>query len=424
MGCQNSRPIPGAGEDDAEFTRVVAGNGPRQGGGRRASLNPSGLEPSELQSKLEKLDEERTRVQEELRRMQSAAAVLDDVTETELSPGADSNKPRVRFSKFDGIDAQTPPPAPPSSDRSNMVARRVSSATGMSRLSSYRGGSGGSGGTSSAEAAEAKRREDQLAGGRDIKALTEMVNRGRRRTRYTHRASYTSGAATSATGSHPSVQVHYLPRGGVHVTTKYGAVQFGMPPETIKDSMQLNLQVPGIFVVPKDRFNLKYGTNTAEIEFPGYWNFFIKGRMTTLVCSSEAANILSRVVDETLEGVRCAFAAPCRLPWPLHAACGNRGRDRAPPCGVASERAAPSRGEEEEEEEEESFLVSPRLRTVLDARRLPPLRLLILTGCLPAPSPAPSSSWRARSPRRSTCTRTTSTRHSWTRRRSPRGPTT
>jgi len=96
--------------------------------------------------------------------------------------------------------------------------------------------------------------------------------------------------------------VHYLPRGGVHVTTKYGAVQFGLPPETIKDAMQLELQVPGIFVIPKDRFNLKYGTNTAEVEFPGYWNFFLKGRSTTLVCTSEAANILSRVIDETLEG--------------------------------------------------------------------------------------------------------------------------
>ena len=63
-------------------------------------------------------------------------------------------------------------------------------------------------------------------------------------------------------------------------------------------------QVPGIYVIPKDRFNLKYGTNTAEVEFPGYFNFFVKGRSTTLVCTSEAANILSRVIDETLEGVR------------------------------------------------------------------------------------------------------------------------
>ena len=33
-----------------------------------------------------------------------------------------------------------------------------------------------------------------------------------------------------------------------------------MPPETIKDSLNLGLEVPAIFVPPKDRFNLKYGT--------------------------------------------------------------------------------------------------------------------------------------------------------------------
>jgi len=147
----------------------------------------------------------------------------------------------------------------------------------------------------------------QPPGGRsDIKLLAEMVNRGRRRTRYTHRptGSEQGSRATplSPSPSNSETKIHYLPRGGVHVTTKYGAVQFGLPPETIKDAMQLGLEVPGIFVVPKDRFNLKYGTNTAEVEFPGYFNFFVKGHSTTLVCTSEAANILSRVIDETLEG--------------------------------------------------------------------------------------------------------------------------
>ena len=94
----------------------------------------------------------------------------------------------------------------------------------------------------------------------------------------------------------------YLPRGGVHVQTKYGAVQFGIPPETVKDSIRLGLELPSIFIVPKDRFNLKYGTNTSEVEFPAYMNFFVKGRSTCLVCTSEAASVISKVVDEVLEG--------------------------------------------------------------------------------------------------------------------------
>ena len=37
----------------------------------------------------------------------------------------------------------------------------------------------------------------------------------------------------------------------------YARTCLGMPPETIKDSLNLGLEVPSIFVPPKDRFNLK-----------------------------------------------------------------------------------------------------------------------------------------------------------------------
>ena len=86
--------------------------------------------------------------------------------------------------------------------------------------------------------------------------------------------------------------------------TKHGAVQFGLPPETIKDSMTLGLDVPGIFVVPKDRFNLKYGTNCCECEFLLYFNFFVKGRSTVLVCQEQDMDGITSVIDECLEGRR------------------------------------------------------------------------------------------------------------------------
>ena len=96
--------------------------------------------------------------------------------------------------------------------------------------------------------------------------------------------------------------VTFLPRGGVYVNTKHGAIQFGMPPETIKDALTLGLDVPSIFVAPKDRFNLKYATNTCEVEFPCYWNFFVKGRSTVLAATADAAEVIRKVVDEVLEG--------------------------------------------------------------------------------------------------------------------------
>lgn len=81
----------------------------------------------------------------------------------------------------------------------------------------------------------------------------------------------------------------------MHIQTKYGAVQFGIPPETVKDAIRLGLELPRTYVVPKDRFNLKFGTNTSEVEFPAYMNFFVKGRSTTLVCTNEASEVIQKV---------------------------------------------------------------------------------------------------------------------------------
>ena len=78
----------------------------------------------------------------------------------------------------------------------------------------------------------------------------------------------------------------------------------GIPPETIKDSMRLSLDVPTFYVVPKERFNLKFGTNTCEAEFPAYFAFFIKGTSVTLICGPDAAATISKVVDEVLEAIQ------------------------------------------------------------------------------------------------------------------------
>ena len=238
MGCSQSKPeVPSVNGVDLKDVKKEAGV---DFGGTRATQRRGSLtltELPELQSKLEKLDEERTRVQEELKRLQSAAALEQD---TEMPEGNSSNggdKPRVRFSKFDGIDMSCVLPVPTPSDRMERpVSRRTSSANTIARLSSYRASS------SSNDTLPGQRRSDAgFEGGRDIKALTEMVNRGRRRTRFTHRPSASeASAAASVSGD---TKVNYLPRGGVHVQTKYGAVQFGLPPETIKDSMQMKLQV-------------------------------------------------------------------------------------------------------------------------------------------------------------------------------------
>ncbi|ETV80522.1 hypothetical protein H257_06784 [Aphanomyces astaci] len=103
------------------------------------------------------------------------------------------------------------------------------------------------------------------------------------------------------------LKVTFLPRGGCIVSTSIGPVQYGIPPETIKDSMVLGLPVPMYFVVPSEPFTKTLGSNmgvnVAEFEFPAYCNFFFKRQSVNLiVASQDAEDRIRRVFQETLFG--------------------------------------------------------------------------------------------------------------------------
>ncbi|MBT8492602.1 MAG: cAMP/cGMP-dependent 3',5'-cyclic-AMP/GMP phosphodiesterase [Deltaproteobacteria bacterium] len=94
-----------------------------------------------------------------------------------------------------------------------------------------------------------------------------------------------------------------LPGGGVYVNTDVGAIQFGAPPETIKDALSLGLDVPQIFVLSEVLFDRERGVNLAEVEFPAYYNFFLLGRRTKLVVETPGLeDRIRRVFRETLFG--------------------------------------------------------------------------------------------------------------------------
>lgn len=82
---------------------------------------------------------------------------------------------------------------------------------------------------------------------------------------------YDTPAIMQGYASVPLLDVTPLPRGGISIqTAAVGAVQFGIPPETIKDSMRLGLEVPRVFIVPVERFCREIGPalgiNLAEFE--------------------------------------------------------------------------------------------------------------------------------------------------------------
>jgi len=106
----------------------------------------------------------------------------------------------------------------------------------------------------------------------------------------------------------PIIEITKLPRGGISMDTQsVGTVQFGIPPETIKDSMRLGLKVPTVYIVPVERFCREIGpalgVNLAEFEFPAYFNFFVQQKRCTLIVDSEdAEQNIRKVFSETLLG--------------------------------------------------------------------------------------------------------------------------
>ena len=93
-----------------------------------------------------------------------------------------------------------------------------------------------------------------------------------------------------------------LPRGGYLVDTPAGYIQFGSPPETIKDTMAMPKGVPQIFVLTNELFNWLKGISIAEIEFPIYYNFFLKKRRTTIICRESQFEQMKKVLQEALFG--------------------------------------------------------------------------------------------------------------------------
>ncbi|MGE0488317.1 MAG: cyclic nucleotide-binding domain-containing protein [Vulcanimicrobiota bacterium] len=98
-----------------------------------------------------------------------------------------------------------------------------------------------------------------------------------------------------------------LPRGGQLVSWGDWVAQIGIYPETIKDTMQSPEGVPAIYVIPAHMFDLERGVSAAELEFPVYWNFYLKNRKTVFVCRPHQFRPIWRVLREAVFGPSSLF---------------------------------------------------------------------------------------------------------------------
>ncbi len=97
--------------------------------------------------------------------------------------------------------------------------------------------------------------------------------------------------------------VHELPRGGYLVETSVGYIQVGSPPETIKDTMtKFPRSTPQIFVLPNQLFHVDKGISVAELEFPIYFNHFLRQKKTYIVCTEEQREQFKVVLQEAIFG--------------------------------------------------------------------------------------------------------------------------
>lgn len=94
----------------------------------------------------------------------------------------------------------------------------------------------------------------------------------------------------------------WLPRGGVLILTSGGPVQFGVPSETIKDTIKRKDGVPCTYIIPQFMFDQTRGVALADVEFPIYYNFFLKKRKTNIVCTKRQREGIVKAVSEALFG--------------------------------------------------------------------------------------------------------------------------
>lgn len=96
--------------------------------------------------------------------------------------------------------------------------------------------------------------------------------------------------------------IQSLPRGGLLITACRNPVQFGIPPETIKDTMVNG--VPNIFIVPGTLFSLEKGISLMELEFPVYYHFFFLKQKVQVVCTHAQKQRIQTILSEALFGPR------------------------------------------------------------------------------------------------------------------------
>ena len=98
------------------------------------------------------------------------------------------------------------------------------------------------------------------------------------------------------------IEVVALPRGGLWMMTPVGALQLGAVPDSLKDTLTRKDGVPRIVVLPQTLVDVRRGLCTADVEFPIYFNLFVKQRPLIVVGRKSQQARIKAAVQESLLG--------------------------------------------------------------------------------------------------------------------------
>lgn len=99
-----------------------------------------------------------------------------------------------------------------------------------------------------------------------------------------------------------SFETTELPRGGTLIESGDFRIQLGSYPETIKDTMKFERGVPQLFLLPDDLFDTFQGVSNSDLEFPVYFNYFIKQGICRFICHRQQLRPVVRVLREAVSG--------------------------------------------------------------------------------------------------------------------------
>ncbi|KAL4493154.1 hypothetical protein ABPG72_003239 [Tetrahymena utriculariae] len=89
----------------------------------------------------------------------------------------------------------------------------------------------------------------------------------------------------------------------IHVAdTALGLIQYGIPPMTVSQTLNIYNQVPTYFILPQKQFNKENGMLLVDLEQPVRYNALKCHKITTIICAEEEVEDIQCYIQESFLG--------------------------------------------------------------------------------------------------------------------------